>query len=68
MWAQLTPHLGAEPFFLMCRYRSLPPGVRMMRTFWLEVLYEARVRYIRPSVIVPKPHISFSCLDHGVRT
>ena len=24
---QLTPHLGAVPFFLMCRYRSFPPGV-----------------------------------------
>jgi hypothetical protein len=34
-----SPHLGAVPFFLMCRYRRLPPGVLMMRTLLDLVLY-----------------------------
>lgn len=34
-----SPHFGAEPRFLMCRYRSLPPGVLIMRTLLERVLY-----------------------------
>lgn len=39
-----SPHLGAVPFFLMCKYRSSPPGVLMMRTLLLLVLYDTRRR------------------------
>lgn len=34
-----SPHLGAVPFFLMWRYRSLPPGVLITRTLLDLVLY-----------------------------
>lgn len=34
-----SPHFGALPFFLMWRYRSLPPGVLMTRTLFDLVLY-----------------------------
>ena len=33
-----SPHLGAVPRFLMWRYRSLPPGVLVMRTLLERVL------------------------------
>lgn len=34
-----SPHLGAVPFFLMWRYRRLPPGVLITRTLLDRVLY-----------------------------
>lgn len=34
-----SPHLGAVPFFLMCRYLSSPPGVLITRTLLETVLY-----------------------------
>ena len=33
-----SPHLGAVPRFLMCRYLSSPPGVLLMRTLLETVL------------------------------
>ena len=33
-----SPHFGAVPAFLMCRYRSFPPGVLMTRTLFDFVL------------------------------
>ena len=43
-----SPHLGGLPFFLMCRYRSFPPGVLITRTLFDRVLYlkaTGNVRY-----------------------
>lgn len=34
-----SPHFGAVPFFLTCRYRNSPPGVLMIRTLLERVLY-----------------------------
>ena len=34
-----SPHFGADAFFLMCRYRSFPPGVLITRTLFDRVLY-----------------------------
>ena len=42
-----SPHLGAVPFFLMCRYRSSPPGVLMMRTLLDLVLYDTLRRFCK---------------------
>lgn len=33
-----SPHFGAVPLFLMCRYRSSPPGVLTTRTLFDLVL------------------------------
>ena len=40
-----SPHLGAVPRFLMCRYLSSPPGVLLMRTLLETVLYGWRRRW-----------------------
>jgi len=45
-----SPHFGAVPLFLICRYLCSPPGVLITRTLLETVLYGCRLRYFPPSV------------------
>ena len=70
-----SPHFGALPCFLMCRYRSLPPGVLMMRVLFDLVLYLCHARQyparpmfdnIRRSVAVGTYGCLRRCCSHHV--
>lgn len=59
-----SPHFGAVPRFLMCRYRSFPPGVLMTRTKLLDVLYLER-KFSDQHFWLYRLHLRFRDFDLG---